>query len=68
MSKPASSRNQTIMFSSLMKLLIKLLIAISWICHLSNPTEKDAIANLLIRLYIEAISRLAVISANFLSI
>lgn len=51
-----------------MKLLMKLLIAISWICHLSNPTEKDAIANLLIRLYIEAISRLAVISAKFLSI
>lgn len=51
-----------------MKLLIKLLIAISKICHLSNPTEKDAIANLLIRLYTEAISRLAVISANFLSI
>ena len=68
MSKPASSSNQTIMFSSLMKLLIKLLIAISKICHLSNPTEKDAIANLLIRLYIEAISRLAVISAKFLSI
>ena len=47
---------------------MKLLIAISRVCHSSNPSEKDAIANLLIRLYIEAISRLAVISAKFLSI
>ena len=45
-------------------LLMKLLIAISRICHYSNPRRIDAIANLLIRLYIEAISRLAIISAK----
>ena len=56
----ASSSKFKIMFS----LLMKLLIAISRICHYSNPRRIDAIANLLIRLYIIAISRLAIISAK----